>query len=120
MTPIIIASLLFMALYLGTKRLSGLGVLLIITMTVGGIGLVLFPGFSTHIANYVHVGRGTDLILYLAILGGLFVASNFFLRFQRHEEALIALARQSAIDHAQDPSSEPTHNLGTESNRAVQ
>jgi hypothetical protein len=52
------------------------------------------------VADYLHVGRGADLIFYLALLAGLFVVSNFYLRFKRHEQALIALARQSAIDHA--------------------
>jgi hypothetical protein len=39
----------------------------------------------------------------LAVLAGFFVTSNFYFRFRRHEEALIALTRQSAIDNAKPP-----------------
>ena len=65
--------------------------------------LAIFPDLSSEIASFLHVGRGTDLIFYLALLAGLFVASNFYFRFKRQEEMLIALTRQSAIDHARPP-----------------
>jgi small membrane protein len=97
---IIIASLIIIAVYVGTKRLSGLQTSAVIAVTLIGIVLAVFPGLSTQVASFLHVGRGTDLILYLAVLAGLFVASNFYFRFKRQEAILIALARQSAIDHA--------------------
>ena len=103
MTPIIIASLIVIALYVGTKRLSGLQLLGVVVLALMGIVLAIFPALSSQIAAYLHVGRGTDLIFYFAILAGLFVASNFYFRFKRHEEALIALARRSAIENAQEP-----------------
>jgi len=103
MAPIIIIGLVLIALYAGTKRLSGFQILGVVVLALVGIGLVAFPGASTRVANFLGVGRGTDLILYVAVLGGLFVASNFYFRFKRQEEALIALARQSAIDHAHEP-----------------
>jgi len=103
MAPIIIVGLVLIALYAGTKRLSGLQILGVTALTAVGIIFVLFPNVSTKVANFLGVGRGTDLIFYLAVLGGLFVASNFYFRFKRHEAALIALARQSAIDHVHTP-----------------
>lgn len=103
MAPIIIAALVVLALYVGTKRLSGVQVFGVAAIALVGIGLAIFPELSTRVAAFLHVGRGTDLILYFAVLAGLFVASNFYLRFKRHEEALIALARQSAMDHAREP-----------------
>ena len=108
MTPIIIVALVLLAVYAGTKRLSGLQILVVAAVTLCGILLVVFPNASTRIANLVGVGRGTDLILYLAVIGGLFIASNFYFRFKRQEAALIALARRSAIDHAHEPQPEPT------------
>ena len=101
MASIIIASLIIIAVYIGTKRLSGLQTVGVIAITIAGIILAVFPALSTQVASFLHVGRGTDLILYLAVLAGLFVASNFYFRFKRQEAILNALARQSAIDHAQ-------------------
>lgn len=103
MAPIIIIGLLLIAVYAGTKRLSGLQILGVVALTFVGIGFVVFPSVSTRVANSLGVGRGTDLIFYLAVLGGLFVASSFYFRFKRHEQTLIALVRQSAIDHAHGP-----------------
>ncbi len=37
---------------------------------------VLFPDFTTSVANLVGVGRGTDLILYLLVVGSVF--SDYF------------------------------------------
>jgi hypothetical protein len=117
---IIIASLVIIALYVGTKRLSGLQTLGVIALTLAGIVLVVFPELSTRVANFLHVGRGTDLIFYLAVLAGLFVASNFYFRFKRQEAALIELARRSAIDHARPPSGPPAELLRPQGDRTVE
>ena len=104
MAPIIIGVLVLVALYVGTKRLSGLQVSAVVVFTLLGICLVVFPALSTAVANFLGIGRGTDLVFYFAVLGGLFVTSNFYFRFRRNEEALIALSRRMAIDRAEVPS----------------
>jgi hypothetical protein len=48
------------------------------------------------------------------------VASNFYFRFKRHEEALIALARQSAIEHVQEPRAESKVQSVPERDRTVE
>jgi hypothetical protein len=108
MASIIIAALIVIAVYVGTKRLTGLQTAGVIAITIAGVVLAIFPGLATRVATFLHVGRGTDLILYLAVLAGLFVASNFYFRFKRQEAILIALARQSAIDHAHTASAVPS------------
>jgi small membrane protein len=100
---IVIACLIVIAVYVGTKRLSGAQTVAVIAVTMAGIVLAIFPNLSSRVASLLHVGRGTDLIFYVAILAGLFIASNFYFRFKRQEEMLIALARRDAIDHAQTP-----------------
>lgn len=119
MAPLIVIALVLLAVYAGTKRLSGLQILLVVAVTIFGILLVVFPNASTRVANLLGIGRGADLILYLAVIGGLFVASNFYFRFKRQEAALIALARQSAMDHAHDPESAPP-TLGPKGDRPVE
>jgi hypothetical protein len=106
--------------YAGTKRLSGVQILVVAVVTLCGILLVVFPNASTRIANLVGIGRGTDLILYLAVIGGLFIASNFYFRFKRQEAALIALARRSAIDHAHEPQERGADDSGTQREGTVE
>jgi small membrane protein len=118
--PIIIICLVLIAVYAGTKRLSGLQVLGVAAFVLTGVLLVIFPNVSTRVANRLGIGRGTDLIFYLAVLAGIFVASNFYFRFKRHEEALIALARQIAIGNAQEPRGERPAVLGSERDRPVE
>ncbi|HEY6325520.1 MAG TPA: DUF2304 domain-containing protein [Candidatus Cybelea sp.] len=120
MVSVIIAVLVIIALYVGTKRLSGFETLAVVAIAVAGIALAIFPMLSQRVANFLHVGRGTDLVFYFAILAGLFVASNFYFRFKRHEEVLIALARQNAIERAQEPRAAPATELGAEGDRAVE
>lgn len=119
MASVIIASLIIIAVYIGTKRLSGLQTMGVVAITLVGILLAVFPGFSSRVAGWLHVGRGTDLIFYLALLAGIFIASNFYFRFKRQEEMLIALTRQSAIDHAQPPPAPRTPSV-TERDRPVE
>jgi hypothetical protein len=102
-TSIIIAALIIMAVYVGTRRLSGLQTLAVIAIVLLGIVLTIFPNLSTDLARRLNVGRGTDLVFYFALLAGMFVASNFYFRFKRTEAILVALVRQSAIDHAEAP-----------------
>ena len=88
MASIIIAGLIIIAIYAGTKRLSGLQTAGVVIVTLLGILLAIFPDLSSRIATLLHVGRGTDLIFYLAVLVGLFVASNFYFRFKRQKSCL--------------------------------
>lgn len=120
MASIIIAALIVIAVYVGTKRLSGLQTAGVIAVTIAGVILAIFPGLATRVATVLHVGRGTDLLLYLAVLAGLFIASNFYFRFKRQEAILIALARQSAIDHARTPQTEPAVPSVTDGDRTVE
>lgn len=119
LAPIIVISLVLIALYAGTKRLSGLQLLGVAAFVLLGTLLVVFPNISTRIANVLGVGRGTDLVFYLAVLAGIFVASNYYFRFKRHEEALIALARQNAIANAREPDG-PSPNLGAQRDGAIE
>jgi len=120
MVSVIIACLVVIALYVGTKRLSGFETLAVVLIALAGILLAVFPTMSQRIANFLHVGRGTDLVFYFAVLAGLFVASNFYFRFKRHEEALIALARQNAIERAQEPRPPIATDSGAERDRAIE
>lgn len=58
------------------------------------------PEITNWIANRVGVGRGADLLLYLTVLGFLFVALNTYLTFKDYDGRLTRLARSLAIEEA--------------------
>jgi small membrane protein len=62
--------------------------------------LITWPSASIEIASRLGIGRGADLIFYLAILGGLSVSFYFYGRYRHLEILTTELVRQQAIDRA--------------------
>lgn len=61
---------------------------------------VAFPSILVFFANFLGIGRGADLVLYLSIL---FMFAGFFavyLRFRRLDEQLTRIVRHLAIHDA--------------------
>lgn len=58
------------------------------------------PEITNRLAELVGVGRGADLLLYLTVLGFLFVALNTYLKFKDYDARLTRLARSVAIEEA--------------------
>jgi hypothetical protein len=67
---------------------------------------VLRPGDTTKVAHLVGVGRGTDLVLYLLVVGVTILALNTYLRFRAIERRLTELARDAALRTAHRPEPE--------------
>ncbi|GCD94300.1 DUF2304 domain-containing protein [Embleya hyalina] len=63
---------------------------------------VLRPNDITWMANRVGVGRGTDLIIYLLVVGVAFMTLNTYLRFRSLERKLTELARNVALRDARE------------------
>jgi len=72
-------------------RLLGVG------LFTGLLGAVLYPQATTWVANRLGVGRGTDLVFYLAIVVILFLVVVVNGRRQVQEQALTDLAREIAL-----------------------
>jgi hypothetical protein len=69
--------------------------------------LIAKPDFTAVLAGWLGIGRGTDLIVYFAVLGGLFACYYFYNRYRRMEILLTELVRHDAIDHAEMGSGSP-------------
>jgi small membrane protein len=73
---------------------------------------VLRPEDLTRLAQLLGIGRGTDLIVYLLVVGFVFGLVNTYLRQREISEQLTELARRVAIAEAeareQDRSPDPT------------
>lgn len=62
---------------------------------------VLFPEDTDVIANYVGVGRGVDLIMYLFEVAAIFVLIHYYTKFVELQRQLTTLTRELAIMKAE-------------------
>lgn len=70
--------LVFLTVYIANHRLSGWQLALAVFVGLFGVVLVSVPQLTSRLASLLGVGRGTDLLLYFAIMGGLFVSAHFY------------------------------------------
>ncbi len=73
------------------KRLLLLGFAGVVTFTI------LFPEVTSIAANWVGIGRGTDLVFYLTSFGVMLLAALTYLRFKRLEDRMAALTTELAL-----------------------
>lgn len=101
-TPIIVISLAAILVYAALQRqVSLLLVLFLFAFFATGGGLAIFPDAANHLAARFSVGRGADLLLYFAVLAGVFVSTNFYFRFKQMERVLTLVIRQMALRNAE-------------------
>ncbi len=75
----------------------------IITCCLVGVLFVFAPNLSTEIANFLGVGRGADLVIYLFAIITLASVFNLHLRLRSSQEVTTHLARALAIESARKP-----------------
>ena len=64
--------------------------------------IAFIPRVTTHVANLVGVGRGSDLIIYLAILGLFYICFRLYSKIETLEHELTLLVRELAIENGSD------------------
>jgi hypothetical protein len=62
---------------------------------------VLFPGVTTAIAHSLGVGRGTDLLFYVSLIGGVHAILLLYLRTRELERRITAQIRAMALRDVQ-------------------
>jgi hypothetical protein len=98
---ILIAVLLFILLsYLRRFRRSVIDKILIFAMLLVGIVFVLYPDLTNQIAHFLGIGRGADLIFYLAILGFAYLAIVLYSKIKKLEDQMATLVRKQSLDAA--------------------
>jgi hypothetical protein len=70
---------------------------------VFGVLAVLLPDQVSKVANFVGVGRGTDLLLYGMVVAFGFATINTFLRFKELELRYAKLVRAVALQNSTIP-----------------
>lgn len=95
---ILIAGLLLLTLVCLLALKSRLATrLFVVAQLLVGVALVIFPEATNWVAAKVGVGRGTDLLFYLAVLAGYAGAIIVLAKFRRLERQITELARQIAL-----------------------
>jgi len=59
--------------------------------------LVLYPNFATRLAHMIGIGRGVDLVFYLAIPGLAFLVILLFSRMREVNAILTTIVREQAL-----------------------
>ena len=70
-------------------------------VATAGLYFVWVPEHSTALAEWVGIGRGVDLILYVWVCISLVVLLNLHLKLRTQTELITTLARKIAITDAQ-------------------
>jgi hypothetical protein len=93
--------------------------LIMLALAAAAVASILYPELTTKVANFVGVGRGTDLLLYLLVAVFLYVTVGFYLRFRDLERQLTVVARRLAIDEAVQAHALPVAAAGSVAEPAV-
>jgi small membrane protein len=67
----------------------------------GGLYFVWFPRHATVMAEFVGIGRGVDLIIYVWVVISLLIGFNLHLKLRAQMELITELAREIALLKAQ-------------------
>ena len=89
---------------LAIRRLGGS------VLAVVGVVAVLWPSAVTWAAQSVGVGRGTDLVLYVAVMFFLFTTASLYQRVQSLESQITILVREIALG---EPRTQPARASST-------
>lgn len=100
---VIVAAILLVALrfILSTgQRSQAVRRVLLLLLGVFAVLSVLFPESWTTVAQWLGVGRGTDLLLYGMVIAFLGYVATSYVRFRSLEATVTRLARRIALDEA--------------------
>ena len=97
---LIILLLLFFLYALRARRQSPLARLVAASFAAALIVLAAFPGISSRAAAALGIGRGVDLLFYIAHLLAIFVGFRFYLKFKELEDRIVTLSRNIALRDA--------------------
>jgi small membrane protein len=94
-----IASLLFILItYLRKFRRPALDKLFIGFLMALGIFFVLDPEITNQLAHFLGIGRGADLIFYLAILGFGYITLLLYSKIKKLEDQLTQIVRKQSLE----------------------
>jgi hypothetical protein len=101
---ILIVSLLFILVsYFRRFRRQVLDKIFISLMLLSGIFLVLYPEMTNQLAHFIGIGRGADLIFYLAIMGFGYLVLVLYSKIKKLEDQFSSFIRKQSLDSINTP-----------------
>ena len=79
--------------------------LLVLILGIAGTVMVVVPGTAAALAQFLGVGRGVDVVIYLAITGLGFLVLLLFSKMRELEAQLTEAVRNQAIKNPSEPQS---------------
>lgn len=80
------------------RVISGLETILWLIFWVAVAVIVLLPETTSFLARYLGVGRGVDLVTYLAVIIIFYIIFHLFVRLRRMEQNITKIIRHIAIE----------------------
>lgn len=80
-----------------TSRTQAWKKIIFIIFILTAIGFVIRPDISNTLANFVGVGRGADLLLYILTIGFIFQQFNTYVKQKEEQKQLVKLVRRVAL-----------------------
>lgn len=87
-------------IFLRRNRLP-IHIMTVFALIVAGAVAVIFPDITQDAADVVGVGRGADLVMYIAIVAVMFVLLHYYTKFVELQRQVTALTRELAILRAE-------------------
>jgi hypothetical protein len=86
--------------YFAKIRSQLLDSLVVLLIAGFGIALVIWPEMASGLAHLVGVGRGADLLMYISLMGIMFLLILIYSRLRELEAYITHLARDIAISRS--------------------
>jgi small membrane protein len=83
-------------IFLRRNRLP-IHIMTVFGLLIAGAVAVIFPDLTSRVAKLVGVGRGADLVAYLAIVVVMFVLLHYYTKFVELQRQVTELTRELAI-----------------------
>ncbi len=74
------------------------------------------PDSLTRLANLLGIGRGADLVLYVAVIVVFYLMFRIFVRLEKMERNITKVVRQDAMGEKQHNRHSRTHNIENKTN----
>lgn len=82
-------------------------IMTVFLLLAAGAVAVIVPDMTSEVAQFVGVGRGADLVTYIAIIAVMFVLLHYYAKFVELQQKLTELAREMAILRAENSTKPP-------------
>lgn len=85
--------------YFRRFRRTTIDKLLVVLMLLTGIFFVLYPETTNKLAHFLGIGRGADLIFYMAILYFGYILLVLYAKIKKLEDQIVVIVRKQALEN---------------------